>query len=153
MPLGLHYAAAAAQDKGHDVLMLDLMFHADFRLTIPETIKSFRPDVIGISIRNTDDQVMHGARFLLDDIKSVVLYCRSHSDAPIVLGGAGYSIFPEAVLAYLEADAGIQGEGESVFPQLLERLERRNDLAGLPGLYLKGRSLQGDRIPRVLFHR
>lgn len=145
LPLGLHYVAAATQDKGHDVLTLDLMTHADFRQTISETIKSFRPDVIGISIRNIDDQVMHGARFLLDDVQSVVRYCRSVSNAPIVLGGAGYSIFPEAVLAYLEADMGIQGEGESVFPQLLERLERRADLAGLPGLYLKDRGLQGER--------
>ena len=145
LPLGLHYVAAATQDKGHDVLMLDLMMHADFRLTLSETIKSFRPDVIGISIRNIDDQVMHGARFLLDDVKKVVLYCRSVSTAPIVLGGAGYSIFPEAVLDYLETDMGIQGEGESVFPQLLERLERSADLAGLPGLYLKGRGLQSER--------
>jgi len=145
MPLGLHYVAAAIQDKGHDVLMLDLMTHADFRQSISETINSFRPDVIGISIRNIDDQVMHGARFLLDDVKSVVGYCRSDSAAPIVLGGAGYSIFPEAVLTYLDADMGIQGEGELVFPQLLERLERRADPAGLPGLYLKGRGLQGER--------
>jgi radical SAM superfamily enzyme YgiQ (UPF0313 family) len=145
MPLGLHYVAAATQDKGHDVLMLDLMTHADFRLTISETIKSFLPDVIGISIRNIDDQVMHGARFLLEDVKDVVGYCRNDSTAPIVLGGAGYSIFPEAVLAYLDADMGIQGEGESVFPQLLERLARRADLAGLSGLYLKGRGLQGER--------
>jgi radical SAM superfamily enzyme YgiQ (UPF0313 family) len=145
LPLGLHYVAAATEDKGHDVLTLDLMIHVDFRLTISETIKSFRPDVIGISIRNIDDQVMHGARFLLDAVKSVVLHCRSYSTAPIVLGGAGYSIFPEAVLSYLEADMGIQGEGEVVFPQLLERLERRADLAGLPGLYLKGRGLQGKR--------
>ena len=145
LPLGLHYVAAATKDKGHDVLLLDLMTEADFPLTISETIKSFRPDVIGISIRNIDDQVMRGARFLLDDVKSVVLACRSASAAPIVLGGAGYSIFPEAVLAYLEADMGIQGEGESVFPQLLARLERRTDLAGLPGLYLKGQGLQGER--------
>ena len=145
MPLGLHYVAAATQDKRHEVLMLDLMTHADFLLTISETIRSFRPDVIGISIRNIDDQVMHGARFLLDDVKSVVGYCRSVSAAPIVLGGAGYSIFPQAVLTYLDADMGIQGEGESVFPQLLERLERRADLAGLPGLYLKDQGLQGER--------
>ncbi len=145
LPLGLHYVAAATQDSGHDVLMLDLMTHDDFRLTISETIKSFRPDVIGISIRNIDDQVMHGARFLLDDVKSVIQACRSESTAPIVLGGAGYSIFPQAVLAYLDADMGIQGEGEAVFPQLLERLERHADPAGLPGLYLKDRGLQGER--------
>ncbi|MEE9913727.1 MAG: radical SAM protein [Deltaproteobacteria bacterium] len=145
LPLGLHYVAAAAQDKGHDVLTLDLMTQADFRLTISGTIQSFRPDVIGISIRNIDDQVMHGARFLLDDVQSVVQDCRSHSAAPIVLGGAGYSIFPEAVLSYLDADMGVQGEGEAIFPRLLERLERRADPAGLPGLYLKDRGLQGER--------
>lgn len=145
MPLGLNYVAAATQDKGHDVLILDLMDHKDSRLSIREAINSFRPDVIGISVRNIDDQIMHGARFLLDDVKRVVLDCRSFSKAPIVLGGAGYSIFPEAVLSHLDADMGIQGEGETAFPQLLERLERHADLEGLPGLYLKDRGLQGAR--------
>ena len=145
LPLGLHYVAAATEDRGHEVLMLDLMTHDDFRLTISETIKSFVPDVIGISIRNIDDQVMHGARFLLTDVKSVIQCCRSESTVPIVLGGAGYSIFPQAVLAYLDADMGIQGEGEMIFPQLLERLEQCAELTGLPGLYLKDRGLQGER--------
>jgi len=145
IPLGLNYVAAATQSKGHDVRVMDLMAHADSRAAIREAINSFHPDVIGISIRNIDDQVMHGARFLLDDVKRVVLDCRRDSKAPIVLGGSGYSIFPVAVLSYLEADMGLQGEGESVFPQLLERLERRADLTGLPGLYLKGRGLQGAR--------
>lgn len=145
MPLGLHYVAAATRDKGHEVLILDLMTQADSRLTISRTIESFHPEVIGISIRNIDDQVMHGARFLLEEVKDVVRYCRSSSAAPIVLGGAGYSIFPQAVLAYLNADMGIEGEGEAAFPQLLERLERGADLAGLPGLYRKGQGLLGER--------
>jgi radical SAM superfamily enzyme YgiQ (UPF0313 family) len=145
MPLGLNYVAAATQNKGHNVLVLDLMGYADFQLPIRERVESFGPDVIGISIRNIDDQIMRGTRFLLNEVKDVVLYCRSLSDAPIILGGAGYSIFPEAVLAYLEADMGIQGEGEAVFPQLLSRLENCTDLTGLPGLYLKDCGLQGKR--------
>ena len=145
MPLGLNYVAAAAQNKGHNVKVFDLMAHADSRLPIRETVESFHPDIIGISVRNIDDQNMRGARFLLDEVKGIVLYCRSLSAAKIVLGGAGYSIFPEAVLAYLNADMGIQGEGEQVFPELLDRLEWRTGLAGLPGLYLKDLGLQGKR--------
>lgn len=145
IPLGLNYVAAAARNRGHEVRVLDLMAHADSRPPIGEAIQSFRPEVIGVSVRNIDDQKMNGPRFLLDEVKGMVLHCRTLSKAPIVLGGAGYSIFPAAVLAYLEADMGIQGEGEAAFPELLERLGKRAALAGVPGLYVKGRGLQGRR--------
>ena len=145
VPLGLNYVAAATQNKGHNVKVLDLMVHTDSRLPIREMIKSFHPDVIGISVRNIDDQNMNDPRFMLDEVKEIVLHCRSLSDATIVLGGAGYSIFPDAVLTYLEADMGIQGEGESAFPELLERLEKRSGLTGLSGVYVKGIGLQGQR--------
>jgi hypothetical protein len=36
IPLGLNYVAGAAQHKGHDVRVLDLMTHADSRVTISE---------------------------------------------------------------------------------------------------------------------
>jgi radical SAM superfamily enzyme YgiQ (UPF0313 family) len=52
---------------------------------------------------------------------------------------------PEAVLAYLGADMGIQGEGEKAFPILLDHLERGDNLSGVPGLYLPGKGLQGQR--------
>ena len=146
IPLGLLYVAAAVKKSGHDIRILDLMAHADSRVPIREALASFSPDVIGISIRNIDDQCMHGARFLLDDVKAAVQYCRSLTEAVIVLGGAGYSIFPEAVLSYLEADMGIQGEGEAAFPELVKRLEKRSGLADLPGLYLKKKGLQGERL-------
>ena len=146
MPLGLAYVAAAVQNQGHDVRVLDLMAQPDSRLPIRDMVQSFRPDVIGISVRNIDDQNMTAPRFLLDAVRDVVLYCRSVSDAVLVLGGAGFSIFPDAALSYLEADMGIEGEGEEAFPELLDRLTRRADLAGMPGLHLKGRGLQGRRV-------
>jgi len=46
------------------------------------------------------------------------------SPTPHYSGGGGYSIFPDTALAYLEADMGIQGEGEYAFPELLKRLEK-----------------------------
>ena len=47
--------------------------------------------------------------------RDVVINCRKYSDTSIVLGGAGYSIFPQATLDFLDADIGIQGEGENSF--------------------------------------
>lgn len=145
MPIGLLYIAAATIDKGHDVKVLDLMTYEDPSQPLKETIAQFHPDVIGISVRNIDDQNMAEPKFLLEEVRDTLLYCRSLSDVPIILGGAGYSIFPDAVLAYLEADMGIQGEGEYAFLELLERLEKGVGLTGLPGLYVKGIGLQAKR--------
>jgi radical SAM superfamily enzyme YgiQ (UPF0313 family) len=144
LPLGLNCVAAAARCRGHEVRVLDLMSQNDLESLIRNAIGSFTPGVIGISVRNIDDQNRLG-RFLLDEVKQVVRCCRHLSAAPIVLGGAGYSIFPEGVLSYLEANMGIQGEGEAAFPALVDRIERQTDLSGIPGLYLRGRGLQGKR--------
>jgi radical SAM superfamily enzyme YgiQ (UPF0313 family) len=136
LPLGMACIAAAAQNAGHEVQTLNLMMQTDIRTPIATAIKAFSPEVIGISVRNIDDQVMETPTFLLDSVRNVISDCRSLSPAPIVLGGAGYSIFPKTALAYLGADMGIQGEGEAAFLLLLERLNRKTDLSGIPGLYL-----------------
>ena len=120
LPLGLAYVAAAADNQGHTVKMLNLMMQTDTQKAVYGTIADFNPDIIGISVRNIDDQNMENPRFLLETVKDVVTNCREYSDATIVLGGAGYSIFPQATLDFLEADIGVQGEGESSFLTLLE---------------------------------
>lgn len=145
LPLGLNCVAAAVRGVGHDVRMIDLMAEGDNRLVIGKTVEHFQPDVIGVSVRNIDDQNMERPRFLLDEVKKVVNECRRLSAATIILGGAGYSIFPERALEYLGADMGIQGEGEAAFPTLLDRLQKKSDLRGTPGLYLRRRGLQGKR--------
>jgi radical SAM superfamily enzyme YgiQ (UPF0313 family) len=145
LPLGLHSVAVATRYAGHDVELVDLMIEENTQSFIKEAIEGFHPDIIGVSVRNIDDQDMENPKFLLDQVKGVVTHCRSFSDAPITAGGAGYSIFPQAALAYLGADMGIQGEGETVFPALLDRIEQGADLSGMPGLYLPGRGLQGRR--------
>jgi radical SAM superfamily enzyme YgiQ (UPF0313 family) len=138
LPLGMACVAAAAQNAGHEVRTVNLMMQTDVRTPIAEAVKMFSPEVIGVSVRNIDDQVMETPTFLLDAIRNVVAACRSLSNAPIVLGGAGYSIFPKTALVYLGADMGIQGEGEAAFVLLLEQLRRKADLSAVPGLYLPG---------------
>ena len=145
IPVGLGAVAASTRNAGHEVELVDLMSVSDTYPIIKSAIEEFRPDVIGISVRNIDDQNMEEPQFFLEQVKGVVFQCRSFSGTPIVLGGAGYSIFPESALAYIEADMGIQGEGEIAFPALLCLMEKGADLSGAPGLYLPGLGLQGKR--------
>jgi radical SAM superfamily enzyme YgiQ (UPF0313 family) len=146
LPLGLACVAAATRKAGHDVAMADLAAERDMRFTLKKAIVECRPDLIGISVRNIDDQNMENPKFLLGPVKEIVTRCRSLSEARIVLGGAGYSIFPEAALSFLGADMGIQGEGEAVFPELIGRVEKGADFSELPGLYLPGQGLRCKRI-------
>ena len=145
-PLGLACVTAATQKAGHDVNLLDLIEANDPAAALREAVHEFNPDVIGISVRNIDDQSMENTQFLLDDVREAVAVCRSLSNAPIVLGGAGYSIFPESSLKYLGADMGIQGEGEEAFPALLKRIEESLDFSGVPGLYVFTAGPRGERV-------
>jgi hypothetical protein len=92
----------ATRNAGHEVKFVDLMTEKDDQSSIREAIASFDPEIIGISVRNVDDQNMEKPRFLLDQVKEVVTACRNLSGARIVLGGAGYSIFPESALSLYE---------------------------------------------------
>lgn len=145
LPFGVSLVAAAVRAANHQAVMLDLMSAGDPRSVIVGAIREQGPDVIGISVRNIDDQCMQQPRFLLDQVRGVVAACRASSQAPLVLGGAGYSIFPAPALAYLGADLGVCGEGEVVFPALLSCLERGEDPSDLPGVYTAGRSARVER--------
>ncbi len=135
MPLGLACVKEAARRAGNSVRALNLMTRADIDELLPGAIREFGPEAIGISVRNIDDQSRESPRFLLDAVKPVMSACRRLSNAPVILGGAGYSIFPQSVLDYLGADFGIRGEGEEVFVRLLSHLARKEPVPDLPGLY------------------
>ena len=153
LPLGFACVAAATQNAGHEVALLNLMFEGDPKVGIRNSIEDFRPEVIGISVRNIDDQNMLQPRFLLAPVKEVIESCRSFSEAPIILGGAGYSIFPGSALGYLGADIGIQGEGEIVFPLLVDRIGKGGEVSDLPGVHLASQIALTNTSPCLSFPR
>ncbi len=146
LPLGLALVAAVTRRAGHQIRFLDLLAAADPLNEVRQAIAEFQPEVIALSVRNVDDQTMLGTKFLLEPVREVVDACRAANPAKIVVGGAGYSIFPEAALEYLGADYGVCGEGEVVFPVLLERLQRGLDAAGLPGVFVRGGPTPAARV-------
>jgi radical SAM superfamily enzyme YgiQ (UPF0313 family) len=150
LPLGLACVAAATQNAGNEVALLNLMFEGDPKSGIRNSIEDFRPNLIGISVRNIDDQNMPRPQFLLAPVREIIVSCRSLSDAPIILGGAGYSIFPESALRYLGADIGIQGEGEVVFPVVVDRISKGAQVSDIPGISLPGQPAEGRSFERNL---
>jgi radical SAM superfamily enzyme YgiQ (UPF0313 family) len=136
-PLGIASVAAAAQQAGHEISCLDLMFSEDPTDDAAERIRSFRPDCIGLAIRNVDNQDKYAGEFFLPAAREVVDAIKSETNAPVVLGGAGFTIFPLACLDYMDLELGIVGEGEQPFVELLQRLEAGAGIDDLPGLALR----------------
>ncbi len=139
LPLGLALVAAATRRAGHDVCFVDLLHEKDPQQAVRRAISEHEPEVIGISVRNIDDQEMEKPHLLVRQVQPMIEECRASSNAPVVLGGPGYSIFPDEVLSYLGADYGISGDGEIVFPALLEEIRKGEDPSGLPGVHARGR--------------
>jgi hypothetical protein len=137
LPTGLACVAAATERAAHNVRLLSLGASGEREFQIADAVLQFRPGVIGISARNIDDQNMQAPHLLLASLRELVAACRRDSDAPIVLGGAGYSIFPQPALTYLQADIGIKGEGEMAFPALLRWIEQGKQGVPPPGTYLR----------------
>lgn len=126
-PLGLACVAAAVQAAGHTVRQLDYLASACIVGELAATLRSFQPDLVGVGLRNIDntDSLNHANH--LDCAAELLATIRSTSTAPVVLGGAAFSLAPETVLERLGADYGVVGEAEQSFPALVERIA-----SGLP---------------------
>jgi len=146
IPLGLCGVASYTHRSGHDVKLIDLMKPGIDESIIKKTIKDYAPEVIGVSIRNIDNQCSENTLFMLDSVKEIISNCRSITSSPIVLGGAGYSLFPESALDFLDADFGIQGEGEISFQELLKYLENGEKPENVGGLFIKNVGSYGKRF-------
>ncbi len=142
-PVGLDYLDDALGSAGHDVQLLDLCFENEPLTALDSVARRDTPDVIGISIRNTDDCYLAGQAFFLPEVRDLIARLRGYSDAPIVVGGVGFSVAPARILQFCGADFGIAGEGERSFVQLLESMARPETLRRVPGLcYRDGESVR-----------
>jgi radical SAM superfamily enzyme YgiQ (UPF0313 family) len=132
-PLGLASIAAVLMGRGWSVRITDLCFNLHWRDALSQSLKDYQPDYLGLSIRNIDNVTYPTPVSYLSFLKEVVEACRRHSSAPIILGGSGFTLMPDALHGFLQADYGIVGEGERAILALLERLSEGSGVASLPG--------------------
>jgi radical SAM superfamily enzyme YgiQ (UPF0313 family) len=133
-PIGLDYLAEALNAAGHRVDLLDLCWEPDASAAVARFLDHADFGLIGITLRNTDDCGYTSRQSFLGEFAGVVDTVRAHTPAPVVLGGIGFSVMPEAVLELAGASLGVWGEGEFVLPELACRLESNRNWRDLPNL-------------------
>ena len=139
-PIGLDYVAGALGSAGAEVRFFDLAFASrGWTFPLKKLLDEFKPNLVGVTVRNIDDCYFLSGSFLLRPVKRLVSWLKQNSNAKIVLGGVGYSIAPLALLDYLGADYGVWGDGEDVIVKLLNSLSsgKSPDAEDIPGLVTK----------------
>ena len=117
-PIALDYLADALEVAGHEVGILDLCFSDDWQADVDAYFRSNQADLVGMTIRNTDDCYFASRDFFVPFFKQVVDRIRANTDAKIVLGGAGLSVAAKAIQEFTGADYAVKGEGESALVRL-----------------------------------
>jgi len=133
-PLGLEYVAGAARRAGIDVDLLDLCLADDPDTALRQYFAAKSPRLVGLTFRNVDDCFWPSGRSFVSDLCETVRKLRGFTDAPLLLGGVGFSMFPERLLDETRADFGVHGDGEEAIVSLTKELDGRRNFAKVPGL-------------------
>lgn len=141
-PLGLDYVGGALERAGIDFELIDLTWADEPAEIVAGHFRSARPELVGLSLRNVDDSFWPSACSFLPQLEAVVQTVRRYSDAPIVLGGVGFSIFAEAIVARSGVEYGIRGDGEAALVALVEALRGKRRFDQVDGLIWR----DGDRL-------
>jgi len=133
-PIQLDYLASSAIAAGIPTEVLDLCLVDDSQKAMADYFSAARPALVGLTLRNVDDCFWPNAQWFVPDFKKAVDALRRLTDAPIVLGGVGFAIFPERILQYTEADFGIRGDGEHALIHLCRAVNNNRGHQHIPGL-------------------
>lgn len=133
-PIGLSYLQTYLKEH---CIWLDSAI-CDMNLTDIEGLKykisDYSPDYVGISFRNIDGANSLDRTSFIPGYIEIVDAVRASTKAPVIIGGAGFSVYPEIMYKTLAPDYGVAGEGEESLRLLLEALENRGSFDGIEGL-------------------
>ncbi len=121
-PLGLGYIAAALEQAGHSVRVIDAKVEKLTSGAIAGKVVEFAPQVVGIGAYTADYCV---AEELAKEIKS-------RGNYTIIIGGRHVSALPEETMQAGCFDFGVIGEGEKTTVELVNAIS-----AGVPEAFLQ----------------
>jgi len=147
-PVGLEYVAETLEQAGIPISIIDLAFEADWRAAIIRELKDIEPLAVGLTVRNVDDSSFVSRKSFLPWISEIVDAVRKQTAAPIILGGVGFSIMPDAVLETIHADLGIYGDGEEATLLVAKSLIDRKNISDLPNIvyWRRGKVVRNPRV-------
>jgi len=142
-PLGIACLAAVLGD--HDIKAVDLNIEEDQEGALIHTIEDLNPHVVGISFRNIKVAKPGAHVNCLEPyfgiLKTIKKIC---PETILIAGGAAFSLYAWSIMAQAEwIDMGVVGEGEEIFPELLEKIDNPEQVRGViyredDGVYFTG---------------
>jgi len=131
-PIGIVLLASCLQRYGHVVSILDMNLERDPYGALKVQLLAFQPEAIGLSLRNIDPLGNKTSSLISPFIVTVRLIAAVLPQAWLIVGGTGFSLFPERLMLEIpELDYGIIGEAEVTFPALLRSIDSPPSLPGL----------------------
>ena len=123
-PMGLMYIGAALKMAGHEPKIHDCYIDNNDLHILRRTITEWKPDFIGISIIINE----------LEQTKKVIGIIREiMPHVPVTFGGHWPSTNTEESIKTLGADFVAIGEGELVFPELIDAINNCHTTESIPG--------------------
>jgi radical SAM superfamily enzyme YgiQ (UPF0313 family) len=133
-PVGLDYVAGAARRAGMEVEVLDLALAEDGENELEGYFGLHTPELVGVTFRNVDDCFWPSGQWFVPKLKELVEKIKRQTEAPVVLGGVGFSIYAERIVEYTGADYGIRGDGEAALVALINELRGKRRFERVDGL-------------------
>ena len=149
-PLGLAVIAAALAAAGHETHQFDFLACGESEELLAARIAEVAPDFVCLSVRNLDNCDSLSATGYPGIARRLVELVREGCRAPVIIGGAAFSILPEELLSYTGADYGIVGEGERLVCELIRDLSQGKTP---PRLLRSEALLPGDRFGSPLYSK
>ncbi len=125
-PLGSMYIAAYLRKHGNvDVRIIDMAPAGLAYEELPERIRAFNPDWLGISALTFESEGLHKVAAAAKQVRA---------DLPVVVGGPHPSAYIEDVMEDPNVDYAVIGEGELTTEALTRALRDGADVSGIEGL-------------------
>ena len=164
VPNGLACVASALDAAGYQVRFVDLCFAKDAVESARRAAHSFRPDIVGVSVRNIDNSDSIALRHYTPEARDILRALRKAAPAAkVIAGGAAFGVAPEALFRDLEVDYAVAGDGERASVALVNALSSGDPIENLPGLVRDrngtvvftppGEDADLDSLPRPALHR
>lgn len=146
-PIGISYLYSYLVQRLPDFEIRIFDFNLQDNEDFIQLLKNFQPDYTGISLRNVDDVNFYSKEYFILEYKKIIDQVKQTSDSRLIIGGSGFSIFPELLYDLFEPEFGIYGEGEESLFKLITGLENDQDITAIEGLVYRrdGKTLMNPR--------
>ena len=137
-PIALDYLAPATRAAGIQTDILDLALVDQPDDILAQYFAGHTPDLVGVTFRNFDDCFWASSTSFFGQFNGLVQTVRTLTDAPIILGGTGFALFPQRILTATHVEFGCLDHGPQTLIKLAQQLTcDRPQFQDIPSLIWK----------------